>query len=875
MDATASLNQALAGRYEVEREVGQGGMATVYVARDIRHNRRVALKVLHPDLAAALGAERFLAEITTTANLQHPHILPLHDSGDADGNLFYVMPYVEGETLRARLQREQLLPVEDAVRVAREVLSALDYAHRHGVVHRDIKPENVLLHDGSALVADFGISLAVSAASGPRMTQTGLSLGTPSYMSPEQAMGERVIDGRADIYATGATLYEMLIGEPPFTGPTSQAVVARLLTEEPRSLIAQRKMIPPNVDAAVRKALQKLPADRFASAAEMSSAIARTEFTIDVGTTTIPPAAVKQARWRRVGILIGVAVAASAAGAFVGAKLLASRPAFEPRTRFSFDAPTNGVAASAGIAISPDGSRIVYALSDSTGLWSLALRSLDNETPTVLAGTKMAARPVFSPDGRQIVFVQDGKLRRMSLDGGAVTTIMTVGALANAAWVSDDVIFLFGRNMQRVSPNGGTVDTISTDSTRGPSAGVAILPGAQAAIIAEGRGQAMPELFFYSIVDRKVTPLGLVGGGPTYVDGGYLLYVDLTGTLFSVRIDPKDGKLLGKPVALVGGVRLYQFRAMYAVSRFGTIVFAKGADGTGQNQLVTVDRTGRPTTLPLPVNAYRSPRYSPDGRRLAMTISRGDGTNNGDVWTYDFASQRMNRLTFDGSSISPGWTADGRTITFTHREAATRISAYNVAADGSGTAQLYFQSPAGLPYEATYTTDGKKIVFRVDAAAARGARDILIASVDSPQVARPLLASPFQEHEIALSPDNKWLAYVSDASGRSEVYLKRIDGVSGVWPVSRNGGKDPRWGGSMRELLFRNNDTLFSVSLELGAEARPGQPRALFAEKYLAGPWDTLWDVSPDGKQFVFIRELVAQAPDRMTVLTHWLDRVR
>jgi serine/threonine-protein kinase len=195
MDVAASLNQALAGRYDIEREVGQGGMATVYLARDIRHNRRVALKVLHPDLAAALGAERFVAEITTTANLQHPHILPLHDSGDADGYLFYVMPYVEGETLRARLQREQLLPVEDAVRLAREILSALDYAHRHGVVHRDIKPENILLHDGSALVADFGISLAVSAASGPRMTQTGLSLGTPSYMSPEQAMGDRVIDG--------------------------------------------------------------------------------------------------------------------------------------------------------------------------------------------------------------------------------------------------------------------------------------------------------------------------------------------------------------------------------------------------------------------------------------------------------------------------------------------------------------------------------------------------------------------------------------------------------------------------------------------------------------------------------------------------------
>jgi serine/threonine-protein kinase len=258
-----------------------------------------------------------------------------------------------------------------------------------------------------------------------------------------------------------------------------------------------------------------------------------------------------------------------------------------------------------------------------------------------------------------------------------------------------------------------------------------------------------------------------------------------------------------------------------------------------------------------------------------MTINRGDGTNNGDVWTYDFASQRLQRLTFDGWSISPSWTADGRTITFTHREPGKQIVAYNVAADGSATPQLYFESPEGLPYEATYTSDGKSILFRVDRRAGRGARDVLMASVDSPQVARPLLSSPFQEHMIALSPDNKWLAYVSDASGRQEVYLKRIDGVSGVWPVSRNGGKEPRWAGNMRELLFRNNDTLFSVPLELGAEAHPGQPRALFAAKYAAGPWDTLWDVSPDGNRFVFVRELVAQGPDKLTVLTHWLDRVR
>jgi len=273
-DLLARLSGALADKYRIERELGQGGMATVYLAEDLRHDRKVAVKVLRQELAAVIGADRFLSEIKTTANLQHPHILPLFDSGAADGFLFYVMPYVEGETVRDRLVREKQLPVADAVRITTEVASALDYAHRHGVIHRDIKPENILLHDGRALVADFGIALAASNAGNTRMTETGMSLGTPHYMSPEQAMGEREITARSDVYALGAVLYEMLTGDPPFTGSTAQAIVARVVTETPRPMLPQRHTIPPQVEAAVFTALEKLPADRFATAAEFAEALA-------------------------------------------------------------------------------------------------------------------------------------------------------------------------------------------------------------------------------------------------------------------------------------------------------------------------------------------------------------------------------------------------------------------------------------------------------------------------------------------------------------------------------------------------------------------------------------------------------------------------
>jgi len=296
------LTAALAGRYRIERELGAGGMATVWLAHDLKHDREVAVKVLHPQLAAVLGSDRFLKEIKTTANLQHPHILSLHDSGEADGLLFYVMPFVDGESLRHRLARDTRLPIDDAVRITSEVAGALDYAHRHGVIHRDVKPENILLHDGSALVADFGIALA-QATGDIRLTETGMSMGTPPYMSPEQALGDRQLDARSDIYAVGAMLYEMLTGAPPFTGPSAQAIVAKVITEKPVPPSRLRREVPSHVEDAVLTALQKQPDDRFATAAAFQAAL-----------VAGAPASGRQRRRRRtlvLGVLGALAIAAS------------------------------------------------------------------------------------------------------------------------------------------------------------------------------------------------------------------------------------------------------------------------------------------------------------------------------------------------------------------------------------------------------------------------------------------------------------------------------------------------------------------------------------------------------------------------------------
>ena len=289
---TDRLNTALDGRYRILRHLGEGGMATVYLCEDLKHDRQVALKLLKPELAAVLGAERFVQEIKTTAALQHPHILPLFDSGAADGFLFCVIPFIDGETLRAKLDRETQLGVDDAVRIARDVAAALHYAHTRGIVHRDVKPENILLHDGRPMVADFGIALAVSAAAGGRMTDTGLSLGTPHYMSPEQATAEKEIPVRSDVYSIGSVLYEMLTGQPPHLGGSAQQIIMKIITTPAELVTVHRKSVPPNVAAAVAKSLEKLPADRFESAKAFAEALTNPAYGNGGRATAIGAAAV-------------------------------------------------------------------------------------------------------------------------------------------------------------------------------------------------------------------------------------------------------------------------------------------------------------------------------------------------------------------------------------------------------------------------------------------------------------------------------------------------------------------------------------------------------------------------------------------------------
>jgi eukaryotic-like serine/threonine-protein kinase len=860
-DMLSRLSTVLAERYRLDREIGAGGMATVYLAQDLRHDRMVAVKVLRPELAAVIGAERFLAEIKLTANLQHPHILPLFDSGAADSFLFYVMPFIEGESLRDRLTREKQLPVAEAVRIATEVAGALDYAHRHGVVHRDIKPENILLHDGRALVADFGIALAASKAGGSRMTETGMSLGTPHYMSPEQAMGEREITARSDVYSLGAMLYEMLTGDPPFTGSTAQAVVARVVTESPRPMLPQRHTIPPHVEAAVLTALEKLPADRFATAAEFAEALGdsgRTLARTRVSAAFAPAAG----PWRRYfWAAAGAALVFLAVGAWGWARAAAGsrQPAAWQYVTLGDSAVL--VTSSPGMALSPDGASLVFKDDRQNGrLWIKRRGVLD---PTPIAGTERALNPAFSPDGQWIAFVADGHLKKVRVAGGASITLADSGAsgFGGAAWLDDGTLVYVTPSLQglrRVSDAGGPSSVALPEAAIAGGGALGMpspLPGARGVLFINCSATCLTSALH--VLDLKTGKVKLLFDDMIeawYLPTGHLLYVRRDGVALVAPFDLADLELRGPGVPVLEGVQVNAANgfAPLVVSGSGSLVYVRGTGGSPEQMIARVSRTGALTPFDTAWHGeYNSFSLSPDGRRLAVSARGANGQN---IWIKQLERGPFTRLTFGGTDRRPFWAPDGRTVAFIRDSAATS-AVYARPPDGSGQDRLLVRIDRQIQ-EATWSRDGRWIVVRTDNGAA-GAGDLVgvrVGGGDSTPV--PIVASPLTELHPALSPDGRWIAYTSDQSGRSnEVFVRPFgDSSGGRWQVSNGGGSQPVWAPSGRELFFLDGQTrLIAAQVQSGATFVVGGLTPLFdASRLVRDDFHTSYDVTADGRAFVF-----------------------
>ena len=886
MDAAAQLAAALADRYEIDREIGRGGMATVYLARDVKHDRRVAVKVLHPDLAAALGADRFLAEIRTTANLQHPHILPLHDSGEAEGFLFYVMPFVEGESLRHRLERERQLPIEHAVRIATETLGALDYAHRHGVIHRDVKPENILLHDGSALVADFGIALAVTAAASSRMTQTGLSLGTPQYMSPEQAMGEKHIDGRADVYAVGAVLYEMLVGEPPFTGSTVQAIVAKVMTERPMRATAVRTSIPSNVEAAIERSLGKVPADRFDTATQFAEALANPSFSTGANRAADDVVARSVLWWRRTArgtavLLVGVVAVA------LWGWLRPAPPKQVVRYTLDFDS-TEALSPLAGwgrIALSPDGSTLVY-VSGPTNQLMLRARNALHAKP--IPGTEGASTPFFSPNGDRVGFVTTGHvLRIVALDGSPpiVVTDSLVGP-AGFSWGRDGFIYGDGSGqvpLVRVAAKAGAVPAWFTvlDTASGETDEIFpdVLPNGKAvlftATLLSRGGQTHNAIELADVATGAHHVLIDDAYFARYCGSGHLLYVTSTGTLMVAPFDLAAQKITGDPVVVAEGVRHGPAGIDIAVSRSGTLMYI-GGGSAAEREMVWVTRDGKSHEVDTTWRgAFSSPSLSPDGTRLAVAIIGDDFSAN--IWIKQLDAGPAAKLTVDGGmNLDPGWGPDGRSVSYTS-QTPTGTAILLKPADGSARAvtELRMHTPIEGAHQ---SPDGRWLVFQKRLGPDADIVGIRV-GVDSAPV--PLVATKYCEEAPALSPDGRWMSYTSNETGRSEVYVVPFPNTSASkWLVSSRGGHEPTWSHRGTELFYRDADGfLVSVSVVTKPTFSVGRATPLFSARDYVSAQEVVptpqYAVSADDKRFLFIRAAPGQDRGQLTVVENWFDELK
>jgi len=854
-DFLSRLAAALADRYRLEGQLGAGGMATVHLAHDLRHDRMVALKVLRPELAAVIGAERFLQEIKTTANLQHPHILSLIDSGENDQQLWYVMPLVEGESLRDRITREKQLPVPDAVRLAIEVASALDYAHRHGVIHRDIKPDNILLHDGHALVADFGIALAASRA-GSRMTETGMSLGTPHYMSPEQAMGEREITARSDVYALGCVLYEMLTGAPPFTGPTAQAIVAQVMTGDPAALSAQRKTIPPHVEAAVLQALEKLPADRFASAAEFAAGLGNPAF----ASTAAAPRSPGRPR-ARAATLLSWALLLAAVG-FIAfdqfrPKLAPTLPAVQ---RFDILLPENAAwvdEPGSGMALSPDGTTLAYTGQDSTAQRWVYLRAIDRLHPVLIPGSESGGHPFFSPDGRWVGFIQQG-IMKTPVAGGSPQRICGVPGYVSETWLESNVVVFAdgtGLGLRQCSVAGEVTALLASDSTESfnfPHG----LPGDRGVLFSVRRG-SVDRLAVLDLRTRSVKSLDILGTDPRYVTTGHLVYVSPDGLVRAVPFDARTLAATGEPVIIAEGIRIgVGGRAMMAVSRSGTIVAAGSA--VSQRALELVDRSGRTERVYPRLGEFLDPRFSPDGRRIGV----GLGTN---IWLLDQSQGALTRLSFDSSAIRPVWSPDGRHVAYV-RQVGARVDLRSVKADGSAPAESLLALPGFSLWEALFTPNGRSMVVRTTGGPS--SRDLWLVALDSARQPVPLLRSPADEVSPTLSPDGRWLAYASNESGRYEVYVRSFPGMGARYPVSLDGGTVPVWSPRGGELFYRSGPMMLVAEVRAGSTFEVVRRTALFSNgDFESDPTHQGYDVAPDGRHFVMVRNLGGTS--HLTVTLH------
>jgi eukaryotic-like serine/threonine-protein kinase len=884
------------GPYEIQSPLGAGGMGEVYLARDTRLDRTVAIKILPSHLSSNLEArQRFDREARAISSLNHPNICTLHDVGHQDGTDFLVMEYLEGETLAERLLKGPL-PPEQVLRYGVEICDGLEKAHKSGVIHRDLKPGNIMLTKSGAKLMDFGLAKAVPAQQAPAssltmtisspsanqpLTSQGMIVGTFQYMSPEQLEGKDA-DSRSDIFALGAVLYEMASGKRAFGGKTQASIVAAILASEPQPISAVQPMSPPALDRVVRICMAKDPDDRWQTAHDVKLQL---EWIAEGGSQAGVPAPVaarrrlsQTAAWVVAGICLLAAVA-------LGAALWLRTPRPNLPLRASLLPPKNSTFDPYSFAISPDGKRLAFVAAATDKVeGTLWVRPLNSLTAQELSGTEDASYPFWSPDGATIGFFAGGKLKKIDAAGGPVIALADVRTGRGGTWGPDGTIVFAGASsgegLSQVSSAGGPVSAAThfdkerkEDSHRFPW----MMPDGRHFIFYMSSGlnasnldqDPVAGLYFFDRKTGKQSRLGASDSAGEYA-GGHLFYLRQH-NLMAQGFDPEAGKFLGPPVPVAEAVSYYPERwsGAFAVSASGVLGYLSGA--TADSQLIWYGRDGKEQEKVGHAGSYTGVALSTDGQRAAISV--GDANGSYDVWIYELARGTMTRLTFEGvQATAPVWSRDGKIITYHTNRGGGDL--YSKASSGLGGEDVQVTSE-DLKYPCDWSPDGKLLLYMTF----KGGKGphLWIHETAPEKKDYPLLSTNFTEESGRFSPDGHWLAYVSEETGKDEIFVVPFPSLSAKFQVSTAGGEQVAWRGDGKELYYVTSDRkLMVVSLDTtGGTLKAAQPQELFATA-ITKQHHALhqFDVTQDGQRFL-INTRPEQSSEPITIYANWESELK
>ena len=880
------------GPYEILSAIGAGGMGEVYRARDTRLDRIVAIKIMPDHLSGRENLrERFEREAKTIASLNHPHICTLYDSGHQDGIDYLVMEYLEGETLAQRLLKGSL-PLEQVLQYAIEISDALDKAHRKGVTHRDLKPGNIMLTKSGTKLLDFGLAklkqeaapaevpLSDLPTANDPLTAQGSIVGTLQYMAPEQLEGKEV-DARTDIFAFGVVVYEMATGKRAFEGKSQASLIVAILEREPPAMSSLQPMTPPALDRVVKKCLAKESEKRWQAASDVCDEL---KWIAEGGSqvSSAPAAAVKgiRALGRRALILsLSIFLVGAVFASLATWNLKPSPPQAVTRTEINLPSGQQlaGLNDGPAVALSPDGTRLAYVARQGS-TQQLYMRAMDNLEAKPIPDTEGAINPFFSPDGQWLGFFAGGKLKKVSVSGGAAVTVGEASGPRGASWGSQGIIAFaptFNAILQQVPGAGGVRQPLTRFekgdvSHRWPE----FLPGNKAMLFAASAATANwinAQVAVQSVGTGKRRNLIQGGTQPRFTSSGHLVFAQ-GGSLMAVPFDPQQLTTSGAAVPVVEGVLQSPSTgaAQYGFSATGSLVYVSGGLQASQRRLVWVDRKGVEQALPASAHAYRYARLSPDGRRVAIMIEESESQ----IWLFDLARETLTRLTFQGSINQLGaWMPDGKRIAFqSNKEGPANI--FWQLADGSGGLER-LTTGESIQTPNSSSPDGQLLAF-IEVDPTTGF-DILVLRMGD-RKAQPFLRTQFNESAPRFSPDGRWLAYISDESGRSETYVQPYPGPGSKWQISTEGGTEPVWNPNGRELFYRSGDKMIAVEVTTQPGFSAGKPKVLFEGQYVPTPSSfPNYDVSPDGQRFLMLKpsEQAQAAPTQINVVLNWFEELK